>query len=66
MDYTLVIEKSEEGNFVGSVVELPGCYSQAESIDALITNIKEAILLYLETEQPNVATEFVGIQKVTL
>jgi len=66
MDCTLIIEKSEEGIFVGSVVELPGCYTQAVSIDMLIKNIKEAIQLYLETEKPEQATEFVGIQKVSL
>ena len=66
MDYTLVIEKGQEGTLIGSVVELPGCYTQAQSTDELIINIKEAIQLYLETEKPELLTEFVGIQKVTV
>jgi len=66
MDFTLVIEKSEEGMYIGSVVELPGCYTQGNSIEELLTNIKEAIQLYLEAEKPEIATEFIGIQKVTI
>ncbi len=67
MNYTLIIEKGKDGIFVGSVVELPGCYTQAHSIDALVHNIREAIQLYLETEkEEGNLTEFVGIQKVSL
>lgn len=66
MDYTLVIEKDEGGALIGSVVELPGCYSEAESLDQLIKNIKQAIKLYLETEKLGHQTQFIGIQKVSL
>lgn len=66
MDFTLIIEKAEDGKLIGSIVELPGCYSEGKNIEDLIQNIKEAINLYLETEKPEQLTEFIGIQKVTV
>ena len=66
MNYTLIIEKSQGGKLIGSVVELPGCYTQADTIETLIENIKEAIGLYLETEKPERLTEFMGIQRLSI
>ena len=45
--FTVVVEKDAEGGFVGSVVELPGCYSRAETEQELLENVKEAIELHL-------------------
>ncbi|OGB83027.1 hypothetical protein A3F66_02605 [candidate division TM6 bacterium RIFCSPHIGHO2_12_FULL_32_22] len=64
MEYTLIIERGKDNIFVGSVVELPGCYSEGDSLDELLINIKEAIKLYLEAEQPTRESEFVGIQRL--
>jgi len=47
--YTLVIEKDEEGWLVSDVVELPGCHTQAKSMDVLLARTKEAISVYLES-----------------
>jgi predicted RNase H-like HicB family nuclease len=47
--YKVIIEKGEDGYFVGEVPELPGCYSQGKTIPELMNNIKEAVELYLET-----------------
>ena len=65
-DYTLIIEKGEDGYFIGSIVELPGCYTQGKTIEEVLSNIKEAVELYLEVEKPEVTTEFIGIQKINL
>lgn len=49
--------------------ELPGCHTQAETLDELNRRIKEAIELYLEVEAEKEETEhldFVGIQKVEI
>lgn len=46
----VIVEKDEEGWFVGSVPELPGCHTQAKTHDVLMERIKEAIELYLEVE----------------
>ncbi|TLD85198.1 type II toxin-antitoxin system HicB family antitoxin [Helicobacter sp. MIT 11-5569] len=43
-----VIEKDEFGYFA-YVPELKGCVSQGETYEEAITNIKEAIQLYLES-----------------
>ena len=46
--YTLKIEKDEDEYYVASVMELPGCHTQAKMLSTLIERIKEAIILYLE------------------
>ena len=62
--FTVMIEKDEDGYYIASVVELPGCHTQAKSLDELSSRIKEAIELYLETEDIKFELEFVGIQRV--
>jgi Uncharacterized conserved protein len=49
--FTVIIEKDKEGYFVGEVVELPGCHTQAKSLDELMERIKEAIELYLDVHK---------------
>jgi len=44
--FTVIIEKGEK-EYIGRVVELPGCHTQGATIDELMENIKEAIKLYL-------------------
>ena len=48
-NYTLVIEKGEDGWLVSEVVELPGCHTQAKTMDQLIERTKDAIEGYLES-----------------
>ncbi|MEK6826466.1 MAG: type II toxin-antitoxin system HicB family antitoxin [Nanoarchaeota archaeon] len=63
--FNVIIEKDEEGWFISDVVELPGCHTQARTIDQLIERTKEAIKAYLETEQESeLKEEFVGIQQI--
>ena len=49
-EYTIVIEKDEDGYYVGSVPGLPGCHTQGKSIDQLLERLQEAIALWLEVE----------------
>ncbi|MCH8156748.1 MAG: type II toxin-antitoxin system HicB family antitoxin [Nitrospinae bacterium] len=49
-DFNVIIERDSEGFFVASVAELPGCHTQAKSLDRLMKRIKEAIDLYLEVQ----------------
>jgi predicted RNase H-like HicB family nuclease len=52
--FTVVVEQDpESGWLVGEVVELSGCYTQAPDLQSLESNIKEAILGYLETIDSN-------------
>jgi len=47
LNFTVLIEKDEDGMFVGSVPSLKGCNTQGKTIDELLKNVKEAILLCL-------------------
>jgi predicted RNase H-like HicB family nuclease len=47
-DYTVVVEQDEDGFYVGEVVELPGCHTQAKTVEELMERMKEAVALYLE------------------
>ncbi len=65
LEFSVLIEKDEDGYFVASVPALRGCHTQAKSLDVLMKRIKEAIELCLEVEEP-VSTEFIGVQRVTV
>ena len=65
-DFYVVIEKDEDGYFVGEVPQLRACYSQGKTIDELMENIKEVIALCVEEQQEEYLSEFVGVQKVTV
>ncbi len=47
-DFKVILEPDEAGGFVVSCPSLSGCYSQGETIEEALKNIKEAILLCLE------------------
>ncbi len=66
-EFTVLIEKDKDGWLIGSVVELPGCHTQAKSYDELMERIKEAIALYSEVRgKREKSTEFLGIQRLTI
>lgn len=46
--FDVIIERDEEGYFIASVPSLPGCHTQAKSLDELMQRIREAIELCLE------------------
>jgi len=48
MKLTVVLEPSEEGGFTAIVPSLPGCFSEGNSKEEALTNIREAIELYLD------------------
>jgi len=50
LEFRVVIERDADGYFVGSVPELPGCHTQAKSLDELMKRIREAIELCLEEQ----------------
>jgi Uncharacterized conserved protein len=66
--FTVTIQKDKEGYLVGEVVELPGCHTQAKSLDELMERIKEAIELYSDVHGKALEKEleFVGIQEITI
>lgn len=60
--FTLVIEKDEDGFYMATVPELPGCHTQARSLDKLEERIREAVTLYLSVEKEIPRTTFFGVQ----
>ncbi len=66
-DFHVIVERDSESYYVASVPTLPGCHTQAKSMDKLYERIKEAIALYLEVEDETTQPlDFVGIQRVTI
>ena len=66
--FNMIIEKGEDGYLISEVIELPGCHTQAKSLDELIKRTKEAILLYLKCnkEPARVSDSFLGVQKIAV
>ena len=48
MEYIVHIHQAEEGGYWVEVPALPGCYSQGETVEEAMANIKEAIEAHLE------------------
>ena len=48
--FNVVVEQDSEGYFVASVPALPGCHTQAKSLDELMARVREAIGLCLEVQ----------------
>lgn len=63
--YTAVIERCPEtGLYVGHVPGFPGAHSQGETLDELNSNLAEVLAMLLEDGEPELESEFVGIQQV--
>ena len=43
-EFTVIIERVQDGYYVAEVPELKGCHTQARSLDELMERIREAIL----------------------
>jgi predicted RNase H-like HicB family nuclease len=65
-EFYVVIERDEDGMYIGEVPQLKACYSQGETVDELMKNIKEVIEMCLEELEEELTTEFIGVQKVVL
>ncbi|MBI3308867.1 MAG: type II toxin-antitoxin system HicB family antitoxin [Candidatus Melainabacteria bacterium] len=48
MKLKIVLEKSDEGGFTVTVPSLPGCISEGNTEEEALSNIQEAIELYLD------------------
>lgn len=71
-DFKVLLEPDPSGGYVVVCPSLPGCYSQGDTIDEALENIKEAILLCLEDmiaegeEIPDPSKALVGSVVVTV
>lgn len=58
-----MIEKDEDGMFVGRVPQLKGCVTQAKSIEELMLRLKDAVELCLE-EQSDSLNEVIEVRQI--
>jgi predicted RNase H-like HicB family nuclease len=65
-EYNVVVERDEAGWYVASVPALPGCHTQARSLDELMIRVREAIEAYVEAGDAPSPLEFVGVQRVSV
>lgn len=65
--FDVIVEKDSAGYFVASVPTLPGCHTQAKSLDTLMERIREAIELCLEVRGDAMESlDFVGVQRISV
>jgi predicted RNase H-like HicB family nuclease len=67
-DFTVIVERDEDGFYVASVPALAGCHTQARSLDELVERVQEAIALCLEDADAAAipSLEFIGVQRITV
>jgi predicted RNase H-like HicB family nuclease len=61
-NYAVVVHGEAEGGFWAEAPALPGCYSQGESVDELMANVREAITGVLEVMRERGARPEANIQ----
>ncbi len=67
MRFKVILEPSEEGGYTVYVPSLPGCISEGETVEDALTNIREAIELYLEpVEDDWIIAEDVAVEEIEL
>jgi predicted RNase H-like HicB family nuclease len=65
--FDVIVEKDSAGYFVASVPALPGCHTQAKSLDDLMERIREAIELCIEVQGDELEPlDFVGVQRISI
>lgn len=65
--YDVVVERDSSGYFIASVPAIPGCHTQAKSLDQLMERIREAIELCIEVNgDSGEPLDFIGIQRVSI
>jgi predicted RNase H-like HicB family nuclease len=64
--YTIILEEDDDGSIIAEVAGLAGCHSWGETKSQALTNIREALELYLEVEKDAKPLKFLGIEKLTL
>lgn len=64
-NFNVIIENGEDGYLISEVIEIPGCHTQAKTIDELMKRTRDAIMLYLEEKgDQEIRSSFIGIKKI--
>ena len=63
MHLPVIVEKDEDGFFVVECPLLKGCYTQGETLDEALKNIREVMDMCLEEEEDDAISEIASIQE---
>lgn len=75
LQFKVIIEQDEDGWYIAEVPELPGCYTQAKTLEQLRERIKEVIKLVLEADKevkkeklssPQPHSKFFAVEDITI
>ena len=65
--FNIIVEQGMDGYLISSVIELPGCHTQAKTYDELFDRTKEAIELYLDEKNPyKPLNKFISLQQISV
>ena len=59
-NYTAIIEKSEDGYYVGQVQEIPEAIAQGKTIDELKQNLTDALHLVFDYHSEHTLNQYKG------
>lgn len=60
MNYTAIIEKSEDGYYVGQVQEIPEAIAQGKTIEELNQNLLDALQLVIDYHRKQTLSQYKG------
>ena len=60
MNYTAIIEKSEDGFYVGQIQEIPDAIAQGKTIDELKQNLIDALQLVIDYQREQTLNQYKG------
>ena len=64
-EFSVIIERDDDGYYVATMPELKGCHTQAKSLDTLLVRAREAVQVCLDAQgEPDRRPEFVGVQRI--
>ena len=72
LNYRVIIEQDEDGVFVASVPALQGCYTEGDTFEEALENIRDVIRLHLKARKErgilpdDSRTEFIGIKNISI
>ena len=72
LNYRVIIEQDEDGVFVASVPALQGCYTEGNTFEEVLKNVKDVIALHVQARKArgilpdDSSTEFVGVKSVSI
>ena len=58
MELTIMVEKGENGYFVGQIVEYPAALSQGKTFEELEENLKDALKLLLKVQKEQLKQDY--------